>query len=107
MPKMFVFTGSTGAAKKHFKHSVEDGIPLASILPVVEDASFRLELVRAFPEGRAYCWAGRAGGQDERFWNQMALGDLILECVAEGVELLLLGAERPARLLLARPGHRP
>ncbi len=85
MPKMFVFTGSTGAAKKHFKHSVEDGIPLASVLPVVKDASFRQELVRAFPEGRAYCWAGRAGGQDERFWTQMAQGDLILGYQAKGI----------------------
>ena len=85
MPKMFVFTGSTGAAKKHFKHSVEDGIPLGSILPAISDAAFRAALEQAYPQGRAFCWAGRAGGQDERFWTQMAQGDLILGYQAKGI----------------------
>jgi 5-methylcytosine-specific restriction endonuclease McrA len=82
---MFVFTGSTGAAKKHFRHSVEAGIPLADLMPAIKDAGFRDELERSFPDGRAYCWAGRSGGQDERYWNQMAQGDLILGYQSKGI----------------------
>jgi hypothetical protein len=78
MPQIFIFTGSTGKARAHFKSSVEDGIPLDLLLPHIAAAEVRKALRNAYQDGRAYCWAGRSSGSDLRFWKRMDEGDLIL-----------------------------
>lgn len=78
MANAFVFSCANAAAQRHFADSVESGVQIGRIASVVGNAEIIERLYAASEDGLSYCWAGKSGGQDQIYWERMAIGDLIL-----------------------------
>jgi len=77
VPNIFVFSAASKAARKHLEDTIDAGLPLEDVLVHIHDPTVQASLRSAY-DGLAYLWAGHSGGQDERYWNQMQAGDLVL-----------------------------
>ena len=77
MAGVFVFSASGVAARQHFQRTIEQGVALEELAPLVNDGTLH-SLRAAYPNGRAYLWAAQDSERNRHFWDQMEPGDLVL-----------------------------
>jgi hypothetical protein len=83
---VFVFSASSPLAAEHYDTSVVNGVDLNKILYFIKDKNIQNTLNAEYSnKGKAYLWAGKSMkdgscriGNDERYWEMMQYGDLIL-----------------------------
>ncbi|MEO2032088.1 MAG: hypothetical protein ABGZ35_08375, partial [Planctomycetaceae bacterium] len=78
MSNAFIFSAANSAAQKHFQDTVVNGIALEDVLEHLTDLEESETLRRAYSDGKAFLWAGHSGAHDERYWDLMVPGDLLL-----------------------------